>query len=106
MAASDGDGLPMVIIAAAYRTVLAAWRSNTSTGSLSLAYFFTGLVFNFTEAAFFQMTAVVWLVFLLAIVKVPAGPTDKAGQSGQSLFEHTDAADREQVQPSLTEEVV
>jgi exopolysaccharide production protein ExoQ len=101
-----GVVLLMVVIAAAYRTVLAAWRSNTSTGSLSLAYFFTGLVFNFTEAAFFKMQAVIWLFFLLAIVKAPARSTDKAGQSGQSLFEHTDAADREQVQPALTEEVV
>lgn len=66
-----GIAFLMVIIAQGYRTVFKAWRNNTCAGSLGLAYFLVGLVFNFTEAAFFKMTAPVWLFFLLAIINFP-----------------------------------
>jgi exopolysaccharide production protein ExoQ len=56
------------ILAAGYRTVFKAWLGNDPRGNLLLAYFFAGLVFNFTEAAFFRMQAVAWLFFLFAIV--------------------------------------
>jgi len=61
----------VVIIVTGYRTVYRAWRNNVSTGSLKLALFFTGLVFNFTEAAFFQMMTPAWIFFLFAITRVP-----------------------------------
>jgi len=57
-----------IILAFGYRTAFKAWRSKDSRGRLLLVYFFTGLVFNFTEAAFFKMQAVAWLFFLFAIV--------------------------------------
>ena len=59
------------VLIAGYRTVIKAWRSNGSMGCLLLAYFFSGLVYNFTEAAFFRMQAVAWLFFLFAIVSAP-----------------------------------
>ena len=46
-------------------------RRSPSTGSLMLAYFVVGIVYNFTEAAFFRITAPVWFALLLAITKVP-----------------------------------
>lgn len=66
-----GVALLGFILAAGYRTVFKAWRSNDSRGSLLLAYFFVGLVFNFTEAAFFRMLAPTWLFVLFAMVSVP-----------------------------------
>jgi O-antigen ligase len=66
-----GVCLLALVIAAGYRTVYGAWRRNCWAGSLLLAYFFVGLVFNFTEAAFFRMQAPVWLFFLLAITRTP-----------------------------------
>lgn len=58
------------VIASGYRTVFKGWRGNTKN-TLWLAYFFVGLVYNCTEAAFFRMQAVSWLFFLFAIVTVP-----------------------------------
>lgn len=66
-----GVGLLAFVIAAGYRNVLRSWRAGDSTGSLRLAYFLVGIVFNFTEAAFFRMMAPVWIFFLLAITNVP-----------------------------------
>lgn len=63
-----------VIIATGYRAVFRVWRSNASTGSLLLAFFFMGLVYNFTEAAFFKMLAPAWIFFLFAITSVPEVP--------------------------------
>ena len=67
-----GVGLLAIVIVATYRSVLAAWRRKEPTGNLRMAYFFVGLVFNCTEAAFFRMQATVWLFFLLAAINVPA----------------------------------
>jgi len=57
-----------IVLVFGYLTVFKAWRNKDPRGSLLLAYYFTGLVFNFTEAAFFRMQAVAWLFFLFAIV--------------------------------------
>jgi hypothetical protein len=61
-----------VIIVTGYRKVFRGWRRDVTTGSLPLAFFFVGLVYNFTEAAFFKMLAPAWWFFLFAIVSVPA----------------------------------
>lgn len=66
-----GVGLLAIVIAAGYRNVIRSWRAGDSTGSLRLAYFLVGMVFNFTEAAFFRMMAPVWIFFLFAITNVP-----------------------------------
>lgn len=62
-----GVSLLAVVIATGYRTVITAWRRNPATSSLWLAYFVVGVVFNFTEAAFFRMMTPIWIFFLLAI---------------------------------------
>jgi len=54
-----------------YRTVLASLRRNPRIGTLMLAYFTAGIIYNFTEAAFFRMMAPVWIFFLLAITRSP-----------------------------------
>ena len=66
-----GVGLLGAVIATGYRTVFRVWRQDF-LGALGLAYFFVGLVYNFTEAAFFKMQAVSWIFFLFAIVAVPS----------------------------------
>ena len=66
-----GIALLGFVLATGYRTAFKAWRSNDPRGPLLVAYFFCGLVYNFTEAAFFQMQAVAWLFFLLAITRRP-----------------------------------
>jgi len=79
-----GVALLVVVIATGYRTVFRAWRNNVSTGSLKLAYFFMGLVYNFTEAAFFKMMAPAWIFFLFAITDVPEGPYPKIPEVSNS----------------------
>jgi O-antigen ligase len=91
-----------VIIATGYRTVFSAWRRKVSTGSLLLAFFFVGLVYNFTEAAFFKMLAPAWWFFLFAIVSVPAvsqrkkpmdaelATTSWPGVEGAALFDRNE----------------
>jgi O-antigen ligase len=70
-----GVAMLAIIIATGYKRVFGMWRRGAPTGTLSLAFFFVALVYNFTEAAFFRMQAVVWLCFLLAILneKIEAG---------------------------------
>jgi len=67
-----GVALLVVVLVKGYRTVFRAWRSGVSTGDLRLAIFFTGIVYNFTEAAFFQMMAPAWIFFLLATTRMPS----------------------------------
>jgi O-antigen ligase len=59
------------VIVTGYQTVLAAFRRKLPTWNLVLAYFVVGAVYNFTEAAFFRMMAPAWILFLLAITRVP-----------------------------------
>jgi exopolysaccharide production protein ExoQ len=84
-----GVALLVVVIATGCRKVFRAWRSNALTGSLWLAYFFVGLVYNFTEAAFFRMTAPAWIFFLLAITSVPEVPAPQNLPSEQNQFQKT-----------------
>ena len=67
-----GVGLLAFVIFTGYRNVFRAWRQDVRNGSIFLAFFFVGLVYNFTEAAFFRMLAPAWIFFLFAIVSVPA----------------------------------
>ncbi len=66
-----GIALLAVVLATGYRSAFRAWQSNLPTGNLRLTYIFVGLVFNYTEAAFFRMEAPVWLFLLFAMVSVP-----------------------------------
>lgn len=66
-----GVALLTLVIVTGYRKVITSWRSNPLTGSLMLAYFVVGIVYNFTEAAFFRMMAPAWIFFLLAIMSAP-----------------------------------
>jgi hypothetical protein len=63
--------LLIFVLATTYVKVIRAVRRNNPTASLMLAYFFAGVVYNFTEAAFFRMMAPAWIGTLLAITKVP-----------------------------------
>jgi exopolysaccharide production protein ExoQ len=85
-----GIVLLAVVIATGYRTVLAAFRRKLPTGNLVLAYFVVGVVYNFTEAAFFRMMTPVWILFLLAITRVPGSSSPKVrpsakGDSGREM---------------------
>ena len=66
-----GIALLAVILAIGYHKVMTDLSRRPSTGKLMLAYFVIGVVFNFTEAAFFRISAPVWFALLLAITKVP-----------------------------------
>ncbi len=72
-----GVVLLAVVIATGYLRVFRMWRRNVSVGSLLLAYFFIGVVYNFTEAAFFRIMAPAWIFFLFAITSVPELPYPK-----------------------------
>jgi exopolysaccharide production protein ExoQ len=65
-----GIALLGVVIVTGYKTVFRAWRQNPTTGSIRLAFFFMGLIFNFTEAAFFRMQAPAWIFFMFGLVTV------------------------------------
>ena len=63
------------VLATGYRTATVAVRRNRPVACLMLAYFVVGLVYNFTEAAFFRMMAPAWIGALLAMTRVPGGPS-------------------------------
>jgi exopolysaccharide production protein ExoQ len=99
-----GIALLAVVIATGYRTALAAWRSDPPKGSLRMAYFLAGVVYNFTEAAFFKMMAPVWVFFLFAIIRVREVPCPKIRPSAQNLFGHTSPLISEQARSTLRQE--
>jgi O-antigen ligase len=66
-----GLALLAIVLAAGYRTVLAAYRRDLPLANLRLAYFLTGMAYNFTEAAFFRIQAPAWMFLLFAITSVP-----------------------------------
>ena len=59
-----------------FKNVTAGFRRNIPASSLKLAYLVTAIFYNVTEAAFKVMTPV-WIVFLFAILAVPAAPKRK-----------------------------
>ncbi len=66
-----------ILLLAGYRNATAALQEDPDWGKLRLAYFFVGVVVNFTEASF-KMMAPVWVLFLLAIMSVPRSPAPVA----------------------------
>ena len=58
-------GLALVLFYG-YRRAVQQYRVSTAM-NLMLAFFISGVVYNFTEAAFFRMTFPVWLILLLAL---------------------------------------
>jgi O-antigen ligase len=76
------------VIVSGYRHVLDAVRRKLPTADLAFGYFVVGVVYNCTEAAFFRMTAPIWIFFLMAILKLPRSrsmPQDLAGTGDQRL---------------------
>ncbi len=61
-----------VVIVTGYRRVILAYRRNLPAANLMLAFFLVGVVYNFTEAAFFRMMTPAWIFFLMAITSLPA----------------------------------
>src|SRR5208337_2127616 len=57
--------LLLLIFLTSYRNVIAALRNDPAFGSLRLAYFVVGIVYNFTESAI-RIMHPVWILFLLA----------------------------------------
>jgi exopolysaccharide production protein ExoQ len=90
-----GIALLFVVIATGYRAVFRAWRSDVVMGSLCLTFFFVGLVYNFTEAAFFRMLAPAWLFLLLAMVGASAVSRRKRQLSAQNHFQQLNPGSRE-----------
>ena len=66
-----GLGLLAVTLLVGYQAAMTALRRAPAIGSLMLTYFVVGIVYNFTEAGFFRISAPVWFVLLLAITRVP-----------------------------------
>ncbi len=98
-----GVALLALLIVAAYRTVFRAMRRDITAGSIYLAYFYTGVVYNFTEAAFLKILAPAWIFFLFAILGASALQFEP---SEQSLPGHSSPPTCELAQPALSEEVV
>jgi len=81
-----GVALLALVLASGYRTVMIATRRFPSPGTLMLAYFVVGVVYNFTEAALFRMVTPVWIVLLLAITRIPASETARQQRlSGRAI---------------------
>ena len=100
-----GVTLLAVVIATGYRTVIAAWRRDPQVGSLMLTYFVVGLVYNFTEAAFFRMMAPAWILFLLAITCVPELPFARSEDQAKSL-DMPFVPTWQQAETTLSEEII
>lgn len=79
-----GIGLLGFILATGYRNVFKAWQSRDPRGPLLIAYFFAGLIYNFTEAAFFKMQAVMWLFFLFTLTRATLVRTPGTAAQGSS----------------------
>lgn len=59
-----------IVMVTGYRNVVGELRRNSDLGGLRLAYFVTGVVYNFTESAI-RIMHPVWILFILAVVVVP-----------------------------------
>jgi len=79
-----GIALLGVVIVTGYRRVIAAYRNNLPVATLMLAYFVVGVVYNFTEAAYFRIMTPVWIFFLMAIASLPALAMAKSRESAVS----------------------
>jgi exopolysaccharide production protein ExoQ len=97
-----GVALLATVIVTGYRKVFGAWRTNGLKADLSLTYFFVGLVYNFTEAAFFKIQAPAWIFFLLAITSVPVISSSTVRTKAQEL-PTTGPVGQEHEQPAFSE---
>lgn len=59
-----------LLIVTGYRNAVALFRRSPQEGSVRIALFTAGIIFNCTEAGFRMMT-IIWIGFLLAITHVP-----------------------------------
>jgi O-antigen ligase len=66
-----GIALLVLTLLAGYQIVMTRLQRSPSTGGLMLAFFVVGIVYNFTEAALFRISAPAWFALLLAITNVP-----------------------------------
>jgi O-antigen ligase len=71
-----GVALLAVLIVTGYRNLVAAFRRDAEAGILRLGFFSAAIIYNFTEAAFKNMTPI-WITFLLVIAAVPEGSIPK-----------------------------
>jgi O-antigen ligase len=69
-----GIALLAVVLVTSYRNIVKAYRRDPNAGGLRLAYFVTGVAYNFTESAI-RIMHPVWIFFLLAAMAVPGGWT-------------------------------
>jgi exopolysaccharide production protein ExoQ len=67
-----GLTLLAVLLLAGYRNIVAAFRVDSRSGSLRLAYFVVAVAYNFTESAFKVMDPI-WIFLLLSMAAVPGG---------------------------------
>ena len=81
-----GIAFLVTILVISYRGLVVGLSRYPSIGALMLAYFAVGLVFNFTEAAYFRMLTPVWFVMLLAMINVPYAAAHE--QQKASLARH------------------
>jgi exopolysaccharide production protein ExoQ len=82
-----GIALMTVVMVKGYRNVAMLLRQDREFGSLMLAYFVVGIIYNFAEAGF-RMTNPIWICFLLAAAAWPrirpATQSKPLGQNGGS----------------------
>lgn len=83
-----GVALLALVIVTGYRAVVAAYRRDPQAGSLGLAFFVAGIVYNFTEAAFFRMMAPAWIFFLLGTTSASAISNRKIKSSEPNRLQH------------------
>lgn len=76
-----GIALLGLLIVSGYRNALAIFRRNPQEGSIRIALFTAGLIFNCTEAGFRMMT-IIWIGFLFAITDVPPQSAGIQGREG------------------------
>jgi len=62
-----GIGLLAIVLLWGYSRIVRVWRQGVRGSDLMLSLFVAGVIFNFTEAAFFRMMAPVWIFLLLAL---------------------------------------
>jgi len=60
-----------VVLWRGYKKAIAAYRRNAPAANLMLSFFIVGLVYNFTEAAFFRMMTPAWVFLLFSLTKQP-----------------------------------
>lgn len=91
-----GELLLAVVILSGYRNVIRSFRQNPDAGRLRMAYFFTGVVFSFSEVGF-RMLGLQWITFLMAAIAVPEYKTE-ISRFGAAVIK--ESSHREQVAPA------